>query len=207
MHYDALMVHKSDSLARAIGTRVRSHRQERGWTLDQLVEASGISRRMVINVEQGSANPSIGTLLKISEALGVVLPSLVEPPEPKQVKLTRDGQGAVLWSGSAGGRGVMLSSIRTPDAIEIWDWTLAPGDEHSSEAHRSGTIELLHVLGGTLTVEITGESHTLEAGDALTFPGDVPHRYANPHGESARFAMTFFEPVSGPVDRHEETGG
>lgn len=201
------MVHQSDSLATAIGVRVRNHRQSRGWTLDQLTEASGVSRRMLINVEQGSANPSIGTLLKISEALGVVLPSLVEPPASKPVKLTREGQGAVLWSGSAGGRGVLLSSIRTPDVIEIWDWTLGPGDEHSSEAHTPGTTELLHILAGPLTVEVAGESHTLEAGDALTFPGDVPHAYANPTSESARFTMTVFEPVSAPAPYDEDTGG
>lgn len=201
------MVHKYDSLARAIGTRVRSHRQKRGWTLDQLVEASGVSRRMVINVEQGSANPSIGTLLKISEALGVVLPVLVEPPVSTPVKLTRADDGITLWSGSAGGRGVMLSSIRTPDVIEIWDWTLEPGDEHTSQAHSPGTTELLHVLAGTITVDVAGEPHILATGDALRFPGDVPHTYANPHDESARFAMTFFEPVSTPDPHEQDTDG
>ena len=44
---------------------------------------------MVVNVEQGAANPSVGTLLRISDALGVGLPALVEPPPPKPVKVTR----------------------------------------------------------------------------------------------------------------------
>ncbi|WP_150463252.1 helix-turn-helix domain-containing protein [Nesterenkonia ebinurensis] len=199
------MVHQSDSLAMAIGVRVRNHRRGRGWTLDQLSETSGVSRRMLINVEQGSANPSIGTLLKISQALGLVLPALVEPPAPKSVKLTRNGQGAVLWSGSAGGRGVLLSSIRTPDVVEIWDWTFGPKDEHSSAAHSSGTTELLHVLEGTISVSVAGEPHTLSPGDALRFPGDVPHVYKNPSDESARFTMTVFEPVSGHVPPHEHS--
>jgi DNA-binding XRE family transcriptional regulator len=43
-------------LASAIGHRVRLERQARRWTLDQLAEAAGVSRRMVVNVEQGSAN-------------------------------------------------------------------------------------------------------------------------------------------------------
>ena len=67
-------------LASAIGVRVKQERQARRWTLDQLAEAAGVSRRMVINVEQGAANPSVGTLLRISDALGVGLPALVEPP-------------------------------------------------------------------------------------------------------------------------------
>ena len=59
-------------------------RQSRRWTLDQLAGAAGVSRRMVVNVEQGAANPSVGTLLRISDALGVGLPSLVEHPRPSR---------------------------------------------------------------------------------------------------------------------------
>src|SRR5829696_846478 len=99
MQYAALMDQDTAELALAIGARVRGVRQSRRWTLDRLAEAAGVSRRMVVNVEQGAANPSVGTLLRISDALGVGLPSLVEQPQPRPVKVTRRGDGAVLWSG------------------------------------------------------------------------------------------------------------
>src|SRR5256885_13844743 len=67
----------ADSVARAIGGRVRHGRNRRGWTLDQLAARSGVSRRMLVSIEQGSANPSIATLLRISDALGIGLPALV----------------------------------------------------------------------------------------------------------------------------------
>jgi transcriptional regulator with XRE-family HTH domain len=89
-------------LSSAIGDRVRQERQSPHWTLDQLAETAGMSRRMVVNVEQGAANPSVGTLLRISDALGIGLPALVQPPQPRPVKVTRRGEGAVLWTGSAG---------------------------------------------------------------------------------------------------------
>ena len=60
----------ADSVARAIGGRVRQGRAGRGWTLNQLAERSGVSRRMLVSIEQGSANPSIATLLLITDALG-----------------------------------------------------------------------------------------------------------------------------------------
>jgi DNA-binding MarR family transcriptional regulator/DNA-binding XRE family transcriptional regulator len=81
VHYDAPTGEGVGSLALAIGMRVRQKRQERSWTLDQLAEAAGVSRRMVVKVEQGATNPSVGILLKLSVALGVGLPALVEPPE------------------------------------------------------------------------------------------------------------------------------
>ena len=84
MQYDALVDKDTAALAVAIGARVRQERQSRRWTLDQLAEAAGVSRRMVVNVEQGAANPSVGILLRISDALGIGLPALVEPPNPNQ---------------------------------------------------------------------------------------------------------------------------
>src|SRR5215218_1942603 len=191
------------ALASAIGVRVRQERQSRRWTLDQLADAAGVSRRMVVNVEQGAANPSVGTLLRISDALGVGLPALVEPPRPKPVKVTRRGNGAVLWTGESGGRGVLVAGTEPPDVLELWDWTLGPGDRHLSEAHTLGTKELLQVQQGTITVEVADQSVILGAGDAVAFPGEVPHAYANPHAEPARFSLAVFEPGVGSGSRSE----
>jgi transcriptional regulator with XRE-family HTH domain len=194
-------------LAMAIGARVRQERQSRHWTLDQLAEAAGVSRRMVVNVEQGAANPSVGTLLRISDALGVGLPSLVEHPRPKPVKVTRQGEGAVLWSGELGGRGVLVAGTEPPDVVELWDWTLGPGDAHVSEAHTVGTKELVQVQQGSITIEVGDQLVTLDVGDAVSFPGDVAHSYANPGVEQARFSLTVFEPGVGhgtPSEAHGE---
>lgn len=186
-----------EELAGAIGARVRAERVARDWTLDQLASASGVSRRMVVSVEQGEANPSIGTLLRLSEALGVGLPTLVAPPQPKPVKVTRDGEGAVLWNGSHGGRAVLLAATGPPDIVELWDWTLGPGDDHVSEAHRGGTVELISVLSGKVVVDVAGEDVVLATGDAVSFPGDVPHAYRNPYKRQARFCLSVFEPSVG----------
>ena len=190
-------------LASAIGGRVRQERQERRWTLDQLAEAAGVSRRMLVNVEQGSANPSVGTLLKISDALGIGLPSLVEPPARRTVRVTRQGEGAVLWTGERGGRGVLMAGTEPPDVVELWDWTLEVGDRQVSEAHTAGTKELLQVREGTVTVEVAGQSVTLEVGDAITFSSDVAHHYSNPGAGPARFSLAVFQPGVGTRPRVE----
>jgi transcriptional regulator with XRE-family HTH domain len=197
VHYHALMDDGTAALALAIGVRVRQERQSRRWTLDQLAEAAGVSRRMVVNVEQGAANPSVGTLLRIGDALGVGLPALVEPPHVKPVKVTRRGDGAVLWTSESGGSGVLVAGTRSPDVIELWDWTLGPGDRHESEAHSAGTKELLQVQQGTITVEVADQSVTLDVGDAVAFAGDVAHSYTNSGKRSARFSMAVFEPGMG----------
>jgi transcriptional regulator with XRE-family HTH domain len=190
-------------LASAIGRRVKLERQARRWTLDQLADAAGVSRRMVINVEQGAANPSVAILLRLSDALGIGLPALVEPPQPRRVKVTRVGEGAVLWSSPAGGRGVLVAGTQPPDVVELWDWTLAPADIHDSEAHASGTKELLQVQHGEVTVTVAGDQTTLVVGDAITFDGDLAHSYTNPGDEPARFLLAVFEPGVGSASRAE----
>jgi transcriptional regulator with XRE-family HTH domain len=203
MHDNALLDRSAAALALAIGVRVKHERQARRWTLDQLAAAAGVSRRMVINVEQGAANPSVGTLLRISDALGVGLPALVAPPHPKPVRVTRSGDGAVLWSSESGGRGVLVAGTDPPDVVELWDWSLAPGDQHLSEAHTPGTKELVQVQQGTIMVNVADQSVTLAAGDAVAFPGDVAHAYANPGPQPARFSLAVFEPGVGSDARSD----
>ena len=197
MHYAALMDPSTAALATTIGARVRQERHTRRWTLDQLAAAAGVSRRMVVNVEQGAANPSVGTLLRISDAFGIGLPTLVEPPEPKSLNVTRRGDGAALCRGEGGGLGILVAGTEPPNVVELWDWTLGPGDRHMSEAHTRGTKELLHVHQGKVTLEVGGQAATLDAGDAASFSGEVAHSYANPGRRPARFSLAVFEPGVG----------
>lgn len=185
-------------LATAIGVRVRGERLSRGWTLDQLAEAAGVSRRSAINVEQGVANPSVGTLLRLSDALGVGLPALVEPPRVARVKVTRHGQGAVLWSSEAGGCGRLVAGSGPPDVLELWDWVLGPGDQHTSEAHTPRTTELIHVQQGAVTVQVADRSVTLVVGDAVSFlvmwRTPTPIRGPRPPGSRWRCSSLVWEP-------------
>lgn len=149
---------------------------------------------MVVNVEQGAVNPSVGTLLRLGEALGMGLPSLVEPPQENAMTLTRAGKGPVLWTGEHGGQGVLVAATAGPDVVELWDWTLGPGDRHASEAHSTGTQELVLVMTGSVTVEGGGQTEVLSAGDAASFPGDVAHCYGNARRRPARFSLAVLDP-------------
>lgn len=191
------MDNSASQFSAAVGAKVRAERQARAWTLDRLAETSGVSRRMLINVEQGSANPSVTTLLRLSDALGIGLPALVDVPQTKPVKVVRSGDAPALWTGEHGGRGVLLAGTSAPHVLELWDWTLAPGDRHDSEAHVRGTKEILQVREATVTVVVDGRAEVLEVGDAISFAGDVAHSYVNDGAEPARFSLTVFEPGVG----------
>ena len=183
------------TLASTIGARIRRERLAREWTLARLADAASVSRRPVVNIEQGEANPSIGTLLSMSDALGISLSQLVEPPSSRLVTITRAGGGSELWTGEYGGRGLLLVSTTFPDVVELWDWRMNAGERHESKPHHPGARELLRVTSGVVTLDVGGDRNELAAGDAIMFPGDVPHTYGNQGTEPAQFALTVYDPA------------
>ena len=128
------------------------------------------------------------------------LPALVEPPhDDEPVKITPAGGGTVLWNGEHGGSAVLVAGTAPPDVVELWDWTLGPGDRCDSDAHAAGTRELMQVLHGTVSVDVGGHVVTLAEGAAAAFAGDVPHSYSGADGTGTRFSLAVFEPGVGPT--------
>lgn len=181
----------------AVGRRVRESRSALGLTLDQLAERSGVSRRMIVNVEAGTSNASIATLLRLATALHVSLADLVvDAPDGQRVVVTQATGREPLWRGAAGGAAVLVAAADTPDMLELWDWTLGPDDTYESQAHRPGTHELIHVLSGQLTLTVGDVVHHLRPGDAASVIPDVPHSYGNRGRRPVRFTMTVLEPLT-----------
>ncbi len=153
-----------EAVATAVARNTRRLRTARGWSLDQLATRSGVSKGMLVHLEQARTNPSLGTLCKVSETLGVSLAGLVELHEVPAVRVVGADEVVRLWESDAGSWGDLLVGSDERDHLELWHWTLAPGDDHGSDAHAPGTREMVHVIAGTLTLEVGGTSHTVPRG-------------------------------------------
>ena len=58
-----------DRLRAELGRRIRMARTERGWTLRELSDASGVSVSQLSSIERGAHLPSLESLLAIAQAL------------------------------------------------------------------------------------------------------------------------------------------
>lgn len=193
------MTQDPDALAATIGRNVRRLRRRLDLTLDLLAERAGVSKGTVIGVEQARANPSLATLSRLADALGVGVTTLIESDATPRMLVKRRVDTPVLWSNAAGSQALFLMGTDPPDIVELWDWRLAAGDAFDGEAHPEGTIELLTVLEGELTVMLGDQEETLAVGDTVLFDAVVPHRYAN-HGEQGnRFIMSLLQPTDSPM--------
>jgi transcriptional regulator with XRE-family HTH domain len=167
-------------VAQAVAVNVRRIRAARGWSLEALAGRSGVSKGMLVQLEQARTNPSLGTLCRVAEALSVSLAALVETSAPPSVQVVPADGGTELWTGPGGGTARLLVGSDEREHVELWDWLLGPGDTHvSADAHIEGTLELLHVVSGAMVLEVDGEDHPIGTGCAASFRGDRPHAYRN----------------------------
>lgn len=62
---------------RAVGDRIRAARLNAHLTQEALAERAGLDRQSINRIEQGHASPSLDTLIRIADGLGVPLRDLV----------------------------------------------------------------------------------------------------------------------------------
>jgi transcriptional regulator with XRE-family HTH domain len=182
-----------EHVAAEIASRVRAERARRRWTLDELAARSAVSRRLLVQIEHAEANPSLATLLKLAAALGVTLTELLsEEPGPRPVAVVSGQDAMTLWSTPAGSSARLLVSH---GPLELWSWTLTPGDRRESEPHRPGSLELLTVQAGTVALDVGDHHAEIPAGDSAWFDATRPHAYANAQDTAATFTLVVLEPA------------
>jgi transcriptional regulator with XRE-family HTH domain len=182
-----------DRVTAEIAARVRIKRAQRRWTLDELAARSRVSRRLLVQIEHADANPSLATLLKLAAAFSVTLTDLIaEKPEPQPVTLVPAHDAMTLWSTPAGSSARLLVSH---GVLELWSWTLAPGDRRASEPHRPGSLELLAVQTGTVALDVGEHRIEIPAGDSAWFEATWPHAYINSSAVAVTFTLVVLEPA------------
>lgn len=147
-------------------------------------------------IEAGQANPSLSTLLSIAAGFDISLVELLAGADKSAITVQPDNAAApVLWRGQHGGAARLLVGS---DPLELWAWTLEPGDERRSEAHRIGSREALLVTAGAITVSVgSAEPVRIEAGQSALFRADEPHWYRNESDATADFVLAVHEPSGG----------
>jgi transcriptional regulator with XRE-family HTH domain len=187
-------------LEAALAHNLREWRTRRGWSQAELASRSGLSKGMLVQIEQSQTNPSIATLCKLANALGVAVPRLVEVADEPIFRRVTAGDVAWLWRGRGKGSGAgLVGGIESPLPVELWEWRMGRDDEYEAVAHPAGTREIVYAIEGRVRVAVEGMETTIAAGECAIFHADRPHRYAAAGGRAARFMMVVVEPLPARV--------
>ena len=167
-----------------LASRLRAARIRQNYTLDRVSELSGLGKGLISKVENFRVTPSLPTLAKLCDALGVTISELLADLDrsPKlcvvrvadREELDRDRDVSdVRYASLAHGR-----PNRGMDPLEL---RIPPfGGRRVALTHEGE--EFLLVITGPVRLEYDGKDHDLATGDAAYFDAGIPHRIMNPCG-------------------------
>ena len=178
----------------AVARTLQALRADRGWSLDQLAARSGVSKGVLVALEQGRSNPNLATLARIGDAFGVPVTLLVELGGEPAVQISSPDASRVLWRGPSGGTGTIIGATDPPWAVELWRWEVMPGETFGGDAHAPATREMVWVESGTLTLTVAGRRYEVAAPRCARFPGGLPHFYVNEGAEPTVITMIVLVP-------------
>jgi len=184
---------KERQLLDVVSARIRDRRKDKRLSLDRLAALAGVSKGMLVQIENGQANPSIATLCKVAAALGASVADLVQAAGQQPAEVLPAGAPRLLWRGPKGGSATLLVGSTGPDMLELWSWQLRPGERYDAPAHPQGTEELIHVVHGRLALVFGAVSYVIESGGSAVAHTDRPHAYACDGKKPVEFTMVVAE--------------
>jgi transcriptional regulator with XRE-family HTH domain len=179
----------------ALAKAVRSRRQALGLTLDQLCALAGVSKGALVALENGDANPTFGTIVRVADALQTPVSMLFETPDPAPVQVITHGDQPDFWQGAQGGYARLLLTVTGVAPVEYWSWVLQPGEAYVSHPHPDGVREVITVVSGVLRLIVNDECQEIPAGATAVFAADQGHTYAAAN-ERCDFLMQVHLPAS-----------
>ena len=177
-----------EDLNQIIAGNLRELRKDRGMTLDDVAEATGVSKSMLGQIERGDCGLSVATLWKITNGLKISFTALMTENRPR-AQIVNNKALTPLTNGRPGFRLYPVFPTEPGRDFEILYIELDPDTESQSEPHEPGTEEYTLVYAGTLTLSVNGEVFQVPAGHSIRYNADCPHSYVNQGAEMVKLCM------------------
>ena len=187
-----------------LGRKIRDLRLRRGLTVQQLAEATGLSKGFVSQVENGRTSPSLATLQDLAKSLETSVAFLVveEDLVPYVVRRAQRPHMSVNGNGSR----VEVMSAQPRRNLELLQADLPPGVSMCDKRHFHHGEEVVLCIEGRITLTCGEHVVQLEAGDSCHFDGRVPHTIENTGEHSARIFIALTPAAYEPMLRSRAEG-
>jgi len=180
-----------EPIHKKVGRNLQAIRKSRGLSLDNVAELTGVSKAMLGQIERGDSNPTISVLWRIVNGLNISFTTLIDESETEVTVVTPDA--IEPFSEEEGAyRAYPLFSYNLRTKFESYLVMMEPGCEHGSEPHNDGVEEYIFVHRGVLELAYGDERYEVQAGSAVHFSANRPHRYRNPGRETTQFYTLIF---------------
>ena len=171
-----------------ISRNLRRFREERQLSYTQLAELTDVSKSMLRQIEIGESSPTVNTLWKIANGLGIPFTSLIAPPTVSLSKRKLKDHTPLLGS-TEGYRLYPLITFETRRNFELYYVEMDPGVALAADPHGGNAEEAVIVIQGVIQVQVQGTTTEVTANEILRFDAGHEHHYQNPSGEMAKAFM------------------
>jgi transcriptional regulator with XRE-family HTH domain len=173
-----MALYKQDAVSVNIGERLRELRESRNISMRALAARSGLSANALSMIERGKASPSVSTLYKLADALGVSITSFFgSDTERKQVVFMQaDERPRVSFT-----HGLFegLGGEHFTGRIEPFLLTLETNANSGPRSMAHTGHEFVFCLRGELEYQVERQIYQLSGGDSLLFAAHLKHRWKN----------------------------
>jgi transcriptional regulator with XRE-family HTH domain len=203
-----MALYQNDAVSVNVGERLRELREARNISMRALAARSGLSANALSMIERGRASPSVSTLYKLADALGVSITSFFGSEiEKKQVIFLKANERThVSFT-----RGIFegLGGEQFVGRIEPFLLTLESNANSGPRSMTHTGQEFVFCLRGQLEYQVERQIFHLSAGDSLLFAAHLKHRWKNIGGTvvTALILISCFEEGEQPHAMHWKRGG
>ncbi len=180
-----------------LGRKIRDLRLRRGMTVQQLADASGLSKGFISQVENDRTSPSLATLRDLARALDISVAYLVVEEEQVPFVVRASERHRIPVGGNTSS--VEVLSAQPKRNLELLLAELPPGISAGDKRHYHHGEECVVCLEGTVHLICGSTTVVLEPGDSCHYDGRLPHAVENCGTTPAKLliAMTpaSFEPI------------
>jgi transcriptional regulator with XRE-family HTH domain len=172
-------LYKPDAISVDVGAHLRELREWRGMSMRALAAKSGLSANALSMIERSKTSPSVSTLYKLADALGVSITAFFGSQTERQqvIYLKADARTHIPFT-----RGVFegLGGEQFVGRVEPFLLTLESASNSGPHTISHSGHEFVFCLRGELEYVVERNIYLLTPGDSLLFAAQLRHRWKNP---------------------------
>ncbi len=184
-----------------LGEKVRTIRESRSMSVEQLAERADLAPELVAQIESGALVPSLSPLIRIARSLGVRLGTFLDDQEHVGPVVSRVGEHetVVRFSGrESPARSDLdffsLAANKAGRHMEPFLIDIHPGSAQGVRPSTHEGEEFLYVLSGEVEVTYGKDMYRLKTGDCMYYDSIVPHHVHSAAGSEARVVAVVYAP-------------
>lgn len=173
------MNYQRDAISVDVGLRLKELREIRNISMRSLATKSGLSANALSMIERGRTSPSVSTLYKLADALGISITSFFgTDSEKKQVVFLKSDERARF--GFTRGVFEALGGEQFTGRVEPFMLTLESSASSGPHTMTHTGHEFVFCVRGELDYQVEKETFHLTSGDSLLFAAQLKHKWKNP---------------------------